>query len=644
MSTITKRKPRPAVLPGVPVRAPVPWWQRDSILAAAVFVLALGVFANSLFNDFVYDDVGVIATNPRLDRPWDLKAIFSTDYWGEKLTDSKLYRPLTILSFAVDCALFGKDPPTGIHAMNILANAAIAVLVYALVRRLWGRRDLALITAALYAIHPVHTEVVANGVGRSELYMVLALLTAIHLHLTFARRTFGEPDDRPADDPARSTAPRGKPGPGYLYLAAAGVLYFVALLFKESALVLPPLVFLIDWLVVRRGRLPAWRHWAVYLVYVPGLAVYMAMRLAAIGPSMPTAQEVILGATHWQRFLFASETLLRYIGQLAAPIWLCGEYADYTRLIHPAVTEPMVLASLLAWIIGAGLVFWAARRRQYLVVTGVAWFLVSILPVSNLIVTVGTIRADRLLFLPSLGFALLAAWGLVRLAGVQRGLGIAVTLGVLVFYAARSIDRNRDWRDRNTFWTKTLSQNPGSAVAWLAVGHGYNLRNDYVQAAIAYKKAYDLRDGAGFFYADAHLNRAEMLKKMGDLKGADDEYRTILQHNPRQKLALINLGELTFRDPAQRPESIELFQRYIAEDPDEFRGHANLAQAYKYNRDYAHALQEIDQALRLQHEKGGVEEGKLLLVKANILRLAGDIEQSERLRELGERLRNSRGG
>jgi protein O-mannosyl-transferase len=649
MRSSTKRKVSTAVLAAEAPdlsRTGTPWWQRDVVLGTAVFLLALAVFANSLKNDYVYDDVGVIAKNSRLEWPWDLKAIFGTDYWGENLTNSKLYRPLTILSFAVDWKLFGKDPPTGIHAMNILANAAIAVLVYALVRRLWGRRDLALVTAALFAIHPVHTEVVANGVGRSELYMTFFLLCALHLHLTYAQRMFSREDAvQAAPDNRGKRSVRGVgPRRAYPYLAGAAVLFFVALLFKESAVVLPPLVFLIEWLVLRPGRLPGPSHWLAYLAYVPGLAVYMALRLAALGPTLPAVQEVMLGATGGQRFLYASETLLRYIGQLTVPLWLCGEYADFTKLIRPSVLEPMVLASLAAWLVMTVLVFWLARRRHYLILTGIAWFFISILPVSNLLVPVGTIRADRLLYVPSLGFTLIAAWALVRLAGVQRAAGITLTLGMLGFYAAQSVARNRDWSDQETFWTKTVAQNPGSAVAWLAIGHNHNLRNEYTQASAAYRRAWELRDSAGFFYMDAHLNRAQMLKAAGDLAGAADEYRTILQRNPRQKTALINLGELTFRDPAMRAESIELFKRYIAEEPREFRGHANLAQAYKYARDYAQALAEIDLALEFQPAKGSVEEGKLLLVKANILRLAGNIEESERLQQLGKRLSQDGGG
>jgi hypothetical protein len=656
MSTVIERKRGRAVGPRLPERTSVPWWQRDAVLAAVVFGLALGVFANSFWNDFVYDDIGVIATNPLLDWPWDLRAIFTTDYWGEKLTNSKLYRPLTTLSFAVDCALFGRDQPMGVHGMNILANAAIAVLVYALVRRLWGRRDLALVTAALYAIHPVHTEVVANGVGRSELYMTLVLLAALHLHITYARRTFEQDQVGAAPERGKARA-RGAGEPkAYPYLAGAAVLYFVGLLFKESAIVLPALAFLIDWLVVRRGRLPGLLRCAAYLAYVPGIVVSLAMRLAAIGPSLPPMQEVMLGATGWQRFLFASETLLRYVGQLTAPIWLCGEYNDFTNLIHPSVTDPMALAGLAAWVVGAGLIVWLAWRRQYLILAGVAWFFISIFPVSNLIVPVGTIRAERLLFVPSFGFALIAAWGLVRLTGVQPAAGIVVTLTILALYSVRTVIRNSDWRDQETFWTKTLEQNPGSPVAWLAIGHNYQLRNDYVKAADAYQRAYELRDGAGFFYMDAHLNRAQMLKWQSESKGvseayrdtlrkgAADEYRAALQRNPRQKFALINLGELTFRDPALRSESIELFKRYIAEEPGDFRGHANLAQGYKHARDYAHALDEVDQALKLQPDKGGVEEGKLLLVKADILRLSGNLAGAERLQELSERLRNGGGG
>jgi hypothetical protein len=102
---------------------PEAWrWPRDGVLAALVFVITFAVFANSLPNGFVYDDLEIIRDNPRLDSPMPLRKFFATSYWGATNPGTNLYRPLTIMSFALDRAIFGAGPAP-VHLMNVLANA-----------------------------------------------------------------------------------------------------------------------------------------------------------------------------------------------------------------------------------------------------------------------------------------------------------------------------------------------------------------------------------------------------------------------------------------------------------------------------------------------------------------------------------------
>ena len=595
-----------------------------------IFLLAFGVFANSLGNGFVYDDVGIIAQNPRLESPWDVRTFFSTSYWGNFLPNSRLYRPLTIMSLAVDRAVFGPGP-FGVHLMNVLANAVAAVLVYTLVRRLVPGRIVALLTALLFAAHPVHTEVVANGVGRAELYAVVAMLAAMHLHLSYVHRAV----DRGQRVEGRRRSGRDKLPSGRLYLAAAVVLYLVALLLKESAVVLPGLLFLTEWLVVRRGALrPMLPRLGGYLLFVLPLAAYMAARVPVVGTEPPAVQEVMLGATGVQRVLYASETMLRYVGQLAFPLWLCAEYSDYTNLIRSSIAQPLVLASLLVWVGCTVLAVWLVRRKQYLLLYALGWFFLTLLPVSNLVIPVGTIRADRLLFFPSLGFVLAVAWLLVELTRRKKHVGIALFVVVLGFYGWRTWTRNWDWASQDTLWEVTVADNPGSAVAWLALGHGHRLREEFDLAEEAYTRACELRDGAGFFYADAHFHRATLARERGDRAGAAEQYRLIVAERPHNREALMNLGELLVRDAATRHEAIGFLKRAIAELPEDFRGHANLAQAYQLEGQLDLALAAVEEAIQRRPD-----EARLWVFKANTLRRTGRPAEAQAARAEADRLR-----
>jgi tetratricopeptide (TPR) repeat protein len=603
-------------------------WHHDLWRLALVVLVTFGAFANSLRNGFVYDDVLMIAQNPRLTNPWDLRRFFGTSYWDEPTNTLRLYRPLTVWSFAIDRAIFGPGP-FGVHLMNVLANAIVAGLVYALIQRLFGHPLLALLTALLFGLHPVHTEVVANGSGRAELYASLAVFAAMHLHITWLRRSLARQQEKTAGKKGRTAAPAGLP-----HLLGAVTLFMAALFFKESAVVVPALLFIADWLLTSQGR---FRHLLPripgYLLYLIPLAVYAGFRISVVGTRPPAMQEVMLGITTAQRLMHGSETMLRYLGQLSFPWHLCAEYSDYRNPVRPRITDPLVLASLVAWAVTTALSATLYRRRQHLVLFGILWFFVALLPVSHLIVPIGTIRADRLLFFPSLGFVLILAYLLIKLAEKHRAVGAAAAIAILCFYAWRSYTRNFDWYSNDTLWEVTLRQNPGSAVGWLAWGHGRQLAGQYEEAAKAYQRAWQLRDGLGFFYLDAHLSHADMLKQLKDDRGAEEQYQLVLKHEPRNRAALMNLGELLSRDPTRGPEAREFLKRAIEEDPSDFRGYANMAQACKRTADYPAALRYIDEAIRLEPQ-----EANLWRIKADILHRAGRSNEALQARQHAEEL------
>jgi tetratricopeptide (TPR) repeat protein len=586
-----KHRLSPPPRSAAPATQPATWrWRLDLPLLALVAAIALAGFANALRNGFVGDDVGIIEHNPRLDRPWDVRTFFTTPYWGDYLPNSRLYRPLTIMSFALDRAVFGPGP-LGVHLMNVLTNAAIAILVYALALRCTRRRLVALLTALLFSIHPVHTEVVANGVGRAELGATLAMLAALHLHLSYARHA----------DPVQPT--RRTRLKQATRLTAIATLYLVALLFKESAIVLPGLMFLMEWLLVRGG---AWRAMLPrlpgYLLLLVPLAIFAAARVAVVGPQPPAPQEVLLGASTAQRLLHASATTLQYIGQLAVPLRLCADYSDYRNLIRPTLADPLVLASLAAWVGVAALAVVLARRRQHLLLFALGWFFLALLPASNLLMPVGTIRADRLLFVPSLGFTLVAADLLARLTRRQKVLGVSLVLIILGFYGWRTWTRNQDWYSQDALWARTVRDNPGSAMAWFGHAQSLHRQQQLELAAQAYERAAQLRASAGFFYGDAHRGHADVLRILGDDAGAIRQYELLIKNEP----------------------------------PD-FRVYVNLAQAYKRQDDTAQALAAIAEAIRLQPD-----EPALWDVKASILRQAGLPQEARAASQQAAQLRDRR--
>ncbi len=613
------------------------------MLAAIVFVAAFAVFANSLPNGFVYDDTYVIRDNPRLNSPWNLRVFFGTSYLGDVKPNDRHYRPLTHVSFAIDRAVFGPGP-FGVHLMNVFANALVGALVYAFLFSLLGRRAMAFAAALLFAIHPVHTEVVANGVGRSELYSAVLMLGAALLHVRFIRVRDATPAAEAGDRADRQGQPRqaaaARPiASAWPWLAGAVVLYWGALFVKESAVVLPGLLFLAEWLVLRRGNLAAMvPRLPRYLIYALPLVVFLVIRGRVVGPSLPAVQEVMAYATTTQRLLYASETLLAYLGQLVIPWRLCAEYSDYTSLIDHTIGEPLVLASLGTWVVLVILMAWLWRRRIMPPVFAAAWFILAILPVSNVPFPIGTVRAERLLFVPSLGFTLAVAWVLAELARLRwaRPIALLALVALAGSYSWGTIARNPVWRSNESLWTATVRVNPGSAIAWHYNGDVHRDAGRIDEAAICYQRAFELRDGAGFFYPEAHIRYAQILKGRGLGEAAEAQYRLVLSHEPTQPTAMLNLAVILLRRDETREESIELLQKLIQLEPDDFRPYANLAQAQLLTGRLDEARKAADRAIELQPDSAVLWD-----MKSEIETKSGRTAEAERARARFEQLQGA---
>lgn len=599
-------------------------WRKDTALALLVVLVAFAGFANSLHNGFVYDDIPMIEENSRLASPWDLKALFTTPYWSSTVSSTAgLYRPLTLWLLALQRALLGSGP-FGIHLVNVAGHALLGGLVYALLWLLVGHRGFALLCSLLYGLQPLHTEVVANGVGQAEITAGLCVILAALFHLHSLRR--GLP--RPAQAASRAARRRGDlegeaGGGGLAAVVVAAGLYFVGLLCKESAVVLPGLVFLAEWLLVRRGDLPATlRQWRRYALYVPPLALYLILRAAVVGGGHPAIQEVMAGVSAGQRLLHAWEVLFRTLGQTLLPLYLCAEYSDYTHLIAQAWTPLRVSAVLAGIVVSVVLCVGLYRRRWYLPLFGLGWFFLGLLPASNLLFPVGTIRADRLLFIPSLGVMICLGWLLLALFRQQRHLAALVSALFLGFYGWRTVTRNPDWRTTESLWRATVAHNPGSPIGWSSLGDIYRERGDLKGAADAYRKAIELREGAGFAAADAHSRYAGVLVKLGQKGEAEIHYRKVLEREPRRLAALNNLGELLLQRAAAR-EAAELFQRAADVEPNNFMPWANLAQAALAAADLERALAAVQRAIRL-----APAEQDLRLLQADIVARRSGAETS----------------
>jgi len=479
--------------------------------------------------EFTLDDHGFVARNTSIHSLGAATAAFAQSFPpGEQ--GRGLYRPLTNFSHALEWPFFGSSA-RGYFAVNVALYAIVSLLVLSLLR--WLRLGpIATFSAALlFALHPVHTEVVDGVAGRSEL---LALLFSLGCVLSFLRALYA---------PGSST-PRDRVHAGWS--TAALLLGIGACGSKESALMLPvllaaPLGVALAQSASRaetRGAASLWRRGAGELApWLIVLTGYVVLRVSVLGHFSPEIEDrsfVFPGLV--ERLYTMGAIYLEYLRLLVWPDVLQLDFY-YERAI--GVREQLDARVALGWLallatLGAGLTAFLriAQRiarddfdpRSSLAAAafGLWWFALFLVPVSH-IVDFGALMAERFLFSPSVGAVLVFSAGVSiveRRVGDGRiaRLALAGALACLCLAGAlRSEARSHAWRDSLALWTSLRDASPDDARAWSTLGAVQLERDELDSAQRSLERAVAL-DPASY---GAHLNLAVLEQRRGRLASAD---------------------------------------------------------------------------------------------------------------------------
>jgi tetratricopeptide (TPR) repeat protein len=398
-------------------------------------VLVAVCYANSIPNAFILDDILIVAANERI-RHIEPIHFLSQSYWGD-LNHAGIYRPLTIFTFSLEYPIWKVWAP-GFRLTNLLIHALNGWLVFLLVRGLLGSPLAALASAVVYVVHPAQTEAVVSIVGRSEL-----LAAGFFFAAWLAFRN-------------------GRTG-------LAALAYVLAVLAKESAITFPAIV-LIDVLFHNGIRKTIESWWRFAVLGVTGIA-YLALRFYVLGGlGIPASGQYLEGSlTLSQRWLTSGRVFLEYFRLLVAPIRMASDY-DFNSI--PLATfrdwDAWLGLALVAAAMAVGL--WSIRRRPAVGV-GVFFFFIALLPVSNWIMPIALLMAERFLYTPIFGFALLAGmmWAGIHEQNPRR----AIAAGFVAVAVLLCISHNYVWQDTLTFHANAVRVVPNNARARL--GYGFAL-------------------------------------------------------------------------------------------------------------------------------------------------------------------------
>ena len=469
------------------------------LLIAALILL---VYGNTINSPFIWDDKFFIVENTLIRDIANITKVFTTNYFARENESLKggsgYYRPFVTIFYMLDYYLW-KDNAIGYHLTNIFLHILNTLLLFILIKALFGSQPAALLGALIYSVLPVHTNAVAYISGRTDLVTAFFYLLSLISFLSFAR------------------------GKSSIYFAFSAVFFTCSLLSKESAAVLP-LVILMLAFYDRKSI----RFYASSAPYFLILLAYLIWRGYLSGSS---------GGSLLPRLPAVIATAGQYILLLLFPAKLTME-----RFISATLkfNDPAFLLSSLAIILSAYLIFLRYRNRYAALAWG--WFFINLLPVINIIPVYPALKnlilfqGEQFLYIPSALF-----WAAVLYAASQkigpRPLAAAACL-IIALYSGRTIARNAEWSNPEKLYSGTIANSifPYRAMGNLATI--YYDRGELDRASSLLEKAIKIKSD----YFEGYFNLGNIFVQKGNYQKAVQYYYKAIELNPVYYNAYTRLG------------------------------------------------------------------------------------------------------
>ena len=579
---------------------------REALKFLALFLLACLPYANTLFASFVYDDHYQIVENPYVHSFRYLPKIFGTTVWsfqGAQGT-TNYFRPMMSFGYLLFYQIAGAVP-FSFHLANVVLHALVVLLVFCVLRRLSGER-IALIAAGLFALHPIHTESVAWIAGVTDLELALFYLLAFLLYLRL-------------EDPAS----------GFGIRAAMCASFALALLSKEQAITLPVLATLFEHFYREDRETTSVRQkLSRYAPLWATVVVYLTVRGILLGGIASIAARP--GVSWYEIGLSAISLIGAYLWKLLWPMQLSAFYV-FHKSSH--LMDGSVLFGLLG-LFSCGIIFALLWRRARIISFSLVFLFLPLGPVLNARWMSASVFAERYLYMPSIGFCWLLAWAAVivwRSEGPSLLRPLSRAVPVLLFaiafpYGAKTVVRNRDWRNEEVLFKKTLEQGDASLIRnnlgaiyfnnnnlegaereWLeALAAGPE--NAFALDNLALLRHRQKRYGESLEYSTralrtrrtfmmAHLNLAETLQEMGRAAEAEWQFRVATAISPLSTRAHNGYGEFLF-DSERLDDARMEFERSVNADPTA-DAYNRLGDIYQVAQDGAREEQAYRRAIAL---------------------------------------------
>ncbi|MEW6738328.1 MAG: tetratricopeptide repeat protein [Nitrospirota bacterium] len=546
-----------------------------------IVIIALAsilVYSNTLFMDFVWDDIPFIKGNKFITDVEKIPYLFTAHLWKgvDGFFRGDYYRPIYALSFAID-HIFWKENPLGYHITNILLHAIASIAVYLLALRIVSNNTAAFVAGLVFSVHPSHVEAVAWITGRNNMLLAIFMVFSVYFYTLYCEKRKAK------------------------YIAASLILFFLSLLIHEIAITLP-LIILLYGICFEKGRLKKKLLWP--LIYCAVTIPYFILRFAFLEQAF---KGVGKDPFVWHIYT-APILLLKYLKVLILPVSL---KVAYEIPIRKALFGQGVMLSLVFLCIIIALVIFSKRYDRKLFFS-LSWIFITIIPVSGIFIFIKPfLMADRYLCVPSVGFSMAVAIGFVKIRDQLKDKNLIINTAGLCIITALSIlsfSYSYAWKDHYTFTIRMIKDAPDYPDGYYNLGLIYAEQKRFDYAVMEFQNALKLNphhvetlNNLGLVYAtqgrlnDAihelqkalqikphyiiHNNLGIMHLNQKQFDEAVNEFHNALRLNSDYDRAYNNLG-LTYMKQGKIDDAIIHFKKAIDINPDNENYRKNLDKAY----------------------------------------------------------------
>ncbi len=595
MASVSAQLPKPAVPTKEKTGRPLSLTLKLSLILGAITFL---VYLNTMQNGYVLDDSMVYSKNTIVNQGFGgIPELLKTPRLkGFGYLKNENYRPLSLVMFAVEVGVFGLNPAVG-HFFNILFFVGCVVLLFLFLDKLFERKKtiVAFVAALLFAVHPIHTEVVANIKSLDEIFCFLFAFLSMNLFADYMKS-------------------------GKVWQLVVGlVTLFLSYLSKETVVTFLGIIPLVFFFYLNDDR-----RRAIFMtagaVVITGIYLLIRHKILSDYGASTTAVEFIdnalVGAPDiMTRIATALFTLGMYVKLLFIPFPLNSDYG-YNSVPYVGFGNIWVLLSLAIYV-AAGVtgVFRLIKNRKDPWAFGILFFMATIALFSNIFFLMGSAMGERFLFFASAGFCLLAALAIEKWvlksevsydAFVKNKLAIGLLTVVCLAFSYLTFARNAEWKDNSILFKADLAKSPENGRLNYYVGNEL-VENVFPAEQDTTKKRAILAEGVARLnkaieifpkYTDAYTELGTAYLNMMKYDSAEKQFRTAISQSPYQSIAANNLGTVYLRTD-RIPEAIAAYKLAIKIKADFVQAYCNLGTCYARIKQFDSAIMSLNQCLAI---------------------------------------------